>query len=83
MSYLDTPRLHFTGQFQADVSTINNEVAFYDVFVGFIAFLVGIFVGGALYARAGMKRAVLVSLLLMAVLPGCAGRSVPLMRIYR
>jgi hypothetical protein len=31
MSYLDTPRLHFTGQFQADVSTINNEVAFYDV----------------------------------------------------
>jgi hypothetical protein len=30
MSYLDTPRLHFTGQFQADVSTINNEVTFYD-----------------------------------------------------
>jgi hypothetical protein len=31
MSYLDTPRLHFTGQFQADVSTINNEVSFYDI----------------------------------------------------
>ena len=31
MSYLDTPRLHFTGQFQADVSTINNEVAYYDI----------------------------------------------------
>jgi len=31
MSYLDTPRLHFTGHFQADVSTINNEVTFYDI----------------------------------------------------
>ena len=31
MSYLDTPRLHFTGHFQADVSTINNEVSFYDI----------------------------------------------------
>jgi hypothetical protein len=31
MSYLDTPRLHFTGQFQADVSTINNEVTLYDI----------------------------------------------------
>ncbi len=50
-----------------DLKYSNDEVAFYDVFVGFIAFLVGIFVGGALYARAGMKRAVLVSLLLMAV----------------
>ena len=50
-----------------DLEYTNDEVAFYDVFVGFIAFLVGIFVGGALYARAGMKRAVLVSLVLMAV----------------
>ena len=50
-----------------DLKYTNDEVAFYDVFVGFIAFLVGIFVGGALYARAGMKRAVLVSLVLMAV----------------
>ncbi|HVK54527.1 MAG TPA: hypothetical protein VM532_05795 [Burkholderiales bacterium] len=30
MSYLDTPRLHFTGFFQADVSTINNDVRYYD-----------------------------------------------------
>ena len=30
MSYLDAPRLHFTGWFQADVSTINNDVRFYD-----------------------------------------------------
>lgn len=29
MSYLDAPRLHFKGWFQADVSTINNDVRFY------------------------------------------------------
>jgi hypothetical protein len=29
MSYLDAPRLHFSGWFQADVSTINNDVRFY------------------------------------------------------
>jgi hypothetical protein len=29
VSYLDSPRLHFTGWFQADVSTINNDVRFY------------------------------------------------------
>jgi PAT family beta-lactamase induction signal transducer AmpG len=50
-----------------DLGYTNDEIAFYDVFIGFIAFLVGIFVGGALYARVGMKRAVLVSLVLMAV----------------
>ncbi|MBR1219120.1 hypothetical protein JQ557_14040 [Bradyrhizobium sp. U87765 SZCCT0131] len=30
MSYLDLPRLCFTGSFQVDVSTINNTVAYYD-----------------------------------------------------
>ena len=50
-----------------DLGFTNDEIAFYDVFIGFIAYLVGIFVGGALYARLGMKRAVLVSLVLMAV----------------
>lgn len=29
MSYLDSPRIHFRGWFQADVSTINNDVRFY------------------------------------------------------
>ena len=29
MSYLDSPRLHFVGWFQADVSTINNDVRFF------------------------------------------------------
>src|SRR5262249_29298338 len=29
MSYLDSPRLHFRGWFQADVSTIHNDVRFF------------------------------------------------------
>ncbi len=45
----------------------NDEVAFYDVGVGFVALLAGVFVGGVLYARVGMKRSVLISLVLMAV----------------
>ena len=50
-----------------DLGFTNDEVAFYDVGVGFIALLIGIFAGGILYARLGMKRSVLVSLVLMAV----------------
>ncbi|HWK36016.1 AmpG family muropeptide MFS transporter [Sphingomonas sp.] len=50
-----------------DMGYTNNEIAFYDVMVGFVALLVGIFVGGVLYARLGMKRAVLISLVLMAI----------------
>jgi PAT family beta-lactamase induction signal transducer AmpG len=50
-----------------DLGFSNDEVAFYDVGVGFVALLGGIFVGGILYARLGMKRSVLVSLVLMAV----------------
>ena len=50
-----------------DLGFTNDEVAFYDVGVGFVALLVGIFVGGILYARLGMKRSVLISLVLMAV----------------
>ena len=50
-----------------DLGFTNDEVAFYDVGVGFIALLIGIFLGGILYAQLGMKRAVLVSLILMAV----------------
>jgi len=30
MSYLDIPRLHFSGRFQADISTVNNDVRYYD-----------------------------------------------------
>jgi PAT family beta-lactamase induction signal transducer AmpG len=50
-----------------DLGFSNDEVAFYDVGVGFVALLVGIFVGGILYAQWGMKRSVLASLVLMAV----------------
>jgi PAT family beta-lactamase induction signal transducer AmpG len=50
-----------------DLGFTNDEVAFYDVGVGFVALLIGIFVGGMLYARLGMKRSVLISLVLMAV----------------
>ena len=50
-----------------DLGFSNDEIAFYDVGVGFIALLTGVFVGGVMYATMGMKRAVLVSLVLMAV----------------
>jgi PAT family beta-lactamase induction signal transducer AmpG len=45
----------------------NDEVAFYDVGIGFVALLVGILAGGILYEWLGMKRSVLISLVLMAV----------------
>ena len=51
----------------ADLGFTNDEVAFYDVGIGFVALLVGIFVGGIMYARLGMTRSVLISLVLMAV----------------
>jgi PAT family beta-lactamase induction signal transducer AmpG len=50
-----------------DLGYSNDEIAFYDVAIGFIALLIGVFVGGILYARLGMKRSVLISLVLMAV----------------
>jgi PAT family beta-lactamase induction signal transducer AmpG len=50
-----------------DLGFSNDEVAFYDIGVGFVALLAGIFVGGILYVRLGMKRSVLISLILMAV----------------
>lgn len=45
----------------------NDEIAIYDVGFGFWAYLAGIFIGGILYERIGMKRSVLLSLVLMAV----------------
>lgn len=50
-----------------DLGFSNDEIAAWDVGVGFIALLVGVFIGGALYAQLGMKRSVLVSLVLMAL----------------
>jgi PAT family beta-lactamase induction signal transducer AmpG len=50
-----------------DLRFTNDEIAIYDVGVGFWAYLVGIFLGGMLYARIGMQRSVLVSLVLMGI----------------
>ncbi len=50
-----------------DLKFSNDEIAFYDVGLGFWAYLIGIFVGGALYAKMGMKRSVTLALVLMAV----------------
>ncbi|HXD36334.1 MAG TPA: MFS transporter [Rhodanobacter sp.] len=50
-----------------DLHFSNEEIATYDVGFGFVAYLIGIFIGGVLYVRLGMKRAVLLSLVLMAV----------------
>jgi PAT family beta-lactamase induction signal transducer AmpG len=50
-----------------DLQYSNDEIAFYDVGVGFWTQLAGILVGGMLYERIGMKRCVLLSLWLMAL----------------
>jgi len=50
-----------------DLGYSKDEIAIYDVGVGFWALLAGVFVGGILYARLGLKRSVLISLVLMAV----------------
>ncbi|WP_262408013.1 MFS transporter [Sphingopyxis sp. OPL5] len=50
-----------------DLGFSNDEIAIYDVGIGFWAYLIGIFIGGILYARLGMKKSVLISLILMAV----------------
>jgi MFS transporter, PAT family, beta-lactamase induction signal transducer AmpG len=51
----------------ADLGYSNDEIAIYDIGVGFWALLAGIFVGGVMYARLGLKRSVLLSLVLMGV----------------
>lgn len=50
-----------------DMGYLNDEIAIYDVGVGFWAYLIGIFVGGVLYSKLGMKRSVLISLVLMGI----------------
>ncbi|WP_445177185.1 AmpG family muropeptide MFS transporter [Rhizorhapis sp. SPR117] len=50
-----------------DLGYSNDEIAIYDIGFGFWAYLAGIFIGGILYSRMGMKRSVLLSLILMAV----------------
>lgn len=50
-----------------DMQYTNDEIAIFDVGFGFWGYLAGIFLGGVLYSRLGMKRSVLLSLWLMAV----------------
>ncbi len=50
-----------------DLGFTNDEIAIYDVGVGFWALIIGVFVGGVLYAKLGLKRSVLIALFLMAI----------------
>ncbi len=50
-----------------DLGFSNDEIAVWDVGVGFWAYLIGIFVGGVIYAKLGLKRAVVLALVLMGV----------------
>lgn len=50
-----------------DLGFSNPEIATYDVGVGFVAMLIGIFAGGVVFAAWGVKRSVLLALALMAV----------------
>ena len=50
-----------------DLGFTNDEIAVFDVAFGFWAYLAGIFIGGILYTRLGLKRSVLLALVLMCV----------------
>jgi MFS transporter, PAT family, beta-lactamase induction signal transducer AmpG len=50
-----------------DLKFTNDEIAIYDVGVGFWAYLIGVFIGGVIYAKLGLKRSMLIALVLMAV----------------
>ncbi|MEO6152719.1 MAG: MFS transporter [Croceibacterium sp.] len=50
-----------------DLHYTNDEIAAFDVGVGFWALIVGVFVGGIIYAKLGLKRSVLLSLILMGI----------------
>lgn len=50
-----------------DLGFSKDDIAAWDVGLGFVATLVGIFVGGIVFKAFGLKRAVLLSLILMAV----------------
>lgn len=50
-----------------DLHFANDEIALYDVVIGFWAYWIGIALGGVLYARLGLKRSVFLSLVLMMI----------------
>lgn len=51
----------------ADLGFSKDEIAAYDVGIGFVATIIGIFAGGVVFKTLGMKWAVMLSLVLMAV----------------
>ena len=55
-----------------DLGFSNDEIALYDVGVGFWAYLIGIFIGGIAYTRMGLKHSVMLALVLMCVESGFA-----------
>ena len=61
-----------------DLGFTKDEVATYDIGFGLIAYLVGLFVGGIVYTRIGMKRAVLLGLVLIA----CSNLSFSVLAAY-
>lgn len=61
-----------------DLGFTKDEVATYDIGFGLIAYLVGLFVGGIVYTRIGMKRAVLLGLVLIA----CSNLSFSVLAVY-
>jgi MFS transporter, PAT family, beta-lactamase induction signal transducer AmpG len=50
-----------------DMGYSNAEIATYDVGIGFWAYLIGIFVGGVLYAKVRLQNSVLTALVLMCI----------------
>ncbi|WP_221792202.1 AmpG family muropeptide MFS transporter [Aquisediminimonas sediminicola] len=50
-----------------DLGFSNDEIAVFDIGVGFWAYLIGIFAGGMIFARFGLKKSVLFALILMCV----------------
>jgi len=50
-----------------DLGFTNDEIVLYDVGVGFWTLIIGVFVGGVIYARLGLKRAMMIALVLMAL----------------
>ena len=61
-----------------DLGFTKDEVATYDIGFGLVAYLVGLFVGGIVYTRIGMKRAVLLGLVLIA----CSNLSFSVLAAY-
>lgn len=50
-----------------DLGFSNDEIAIYDVGLGFWAYMIGVFIGGVAFAKMGLKRSVMLSLVLMGV----------------